>query len=71
MNKTEFFPDGTPIDTWFYDTTVPALADLGTQYLVTQYGVADDGRIHTKELQQVIDLAAENGGGVIVIPAGT
>jgi len=30
-----------------------------------------DDRIHTIEIQQLIDMAAENGGGVIVVPRGT
>ena len=69
--KVEFFPDGTQIDEWFYDTAVPELSKLGTPYVLTKYGILDDGRIHTKEIQGLIDQAAENGGGVIVVPAGT
>ena len=68
---TEFFPDGTPIDSWFYDTRVPALEELGKQYVLTQYDILDDGKIHTKEIQDLIDRAASQGGGVIVVPAGT
>lgn len=72
MNKTqEFFPDGTPIDEWFYDTHIPALSELGRQYVLTRYNILDDGRVHTEEIQQLIDTAAEDGGGVIVVPAGT
>lgn len=71
MNRQEFFPDGTPIDSWFYDTTVPTLDQLGKQYVLTQYGILDDGRLHTAEIQALIDTAAANGGGVIVVPAGT
>lgn len=67
----EFFPDGTPIDSWFYDTAVPSLEEMGKQYVLTDYNIFDDGRIYTKELQALIDLAYENGGGVIVVPAGT
>lgn len=67
----EYFPDNTPIDAWFYDTQIPELADLGKQYVLTQYGICDDGRIYTKEIQTLIDIAYENGGGVIVVPAGT
>ncbi len=67
----EFFPDGTPIDQWFYDISVPMLDELGKQYVLTEYSILDDGKIHTKEIQQVIDLAAEQGGGVLVVPAGT
>lgn len=71
MVNKEFFPDGTVIDDWFYDTKVPALEELGRQYLLTQYGILDDGRVHTKEIQDLIDTAAGQGGGVIVVPAGT
>lgn len=68
---SETFPDGTPVDKWFYDTRVPALEELGRQYVLTQYHIFDDGRVHTEEIQGLIDTAAEQGGGVIVVPAGT
>ncbi len=72
MDRTqEFFPDGTPIDQWFYGTDVPGLEELGRQYVLTQHNILDDGRVHTAEIQQLIDTAAEEGGGVIVVPAGT
>lgn len=71
MNNKEFFPDGTPVDEWFYDTSVPTLDELGRQYVLTQYGILDDGKIYTKEIQRLIDTAAAEGGGVIVVPAGT
>ena len=72
MNEAkEFFPDGTLIDGWFYETKVPALEKLGKQYILTDYQIFDDGRIYTKEIQAVIDTAYENGGGVIVVPQGT
>lgn len=67
----EYFPDNTPIEDWFYDTHVPNLEDMGQQYVLTDYQIFDDGRIYTKEIQQVIDTAHENGGGVIVVPKGT
>ncbi|MCD7807000.1 MAG: exopolygalacturonase, partial [Lachnospiraceae bacterium] len=72
MAAKEFFPDGTPIDEWFYDTKVPSLEELGRQYVLTQYdGILDDGKVHTAEIQALIDRAAAEGGGVIVVPAGT
>lgn len=67
----EFFPDGTPVDAWFYDTRIPKPSELGRQYILTQYHILDDGKIHTQEIQKLIDRAAEEGGGVIVVPAGT
>ncbi len=71
MQDKEFFPDGTIIDDWFYDTKVPTLDELGEQYVLTQHGIFDDGKIYTKEIQKLIDTASANGGGVIVVPAGT
>lgn len=69
--KTGFFPDGTPIDSWFADAEIPQLSQLGQRYVLTDYGILDDGRAHTQEIQSLIDTAAANGGGVIVIPGGT
>ena len=71
IRHTEYFPDGTPMDDWFYETKIPQLSELGKQYVLTEYGIWDDGRIYTKEIQKVIDLAAEEGGGVLVVPPGT
>lgn len=68
--KKEFFPDGTPIDDWFYDTEAPELSDLGKQYVLTEYGIHDDGMNHTKDIQELICRAKEEGGGVIVVPRG-
>ena len=44
---TETFPDGTPIGEWFYDVRVPELETLGRQYVLTQYYILDDGKVHT------------------------
>ena len=71
INVCETFPDGTPIDGWFYDTNVPSLEKIGKQYVLTAYGILDDGKLYTKEIQALIDLAAKEGGGVIVVPSGT
>ena len=71
MQRNEIFPDGTPIDPWFFKTEIPDLAKQGKIYPITQYGAFDDGRVYTKEIQAVIDLAAQNGGGTVVVPAGT
>ena len=70
--KTSVFPDGTPIPAWFSDTSRVDLASLGRRYVVTEYGVSTDSTIvQTKALQAVIDKAAQEGGGVVVIPRGT
>ena len=71
MNNQNLFPDGTPISDWFADATLPKMEDLGSEYVITEYGIADDGNVHTKEFQNLIDTVAEKGGGVVVIPAGT
>ena len=69
--EKEFFPDGTPIDEWFYQTEIPTVESLGKRYVLTDYGVKDDGKVYTKEIQSLIDLIANEGGGVLVIPKGT
>lgn len=70
-NRQDNFPDGTPISAWFADTTAPALEDMGKQYVLTDYQILDDGKVHTDKIQKLIDTAAREGGGVIVVPAGT
>lgn len=71
--KFTTWPDGTAVSDWFNDTKAPALSKLGKQYVVTEHGVqaGDSTIIQTEALQGVIDKAAANGGGVIVIPEGT
>lgn len=71
--KFTTFPDGTPVNDWFNNAEAPALSSLGQQYVITDHGVsaADSTLIQTEAIQKVIDLAAANGGGVIVIPEGT
>ena len=64
------WPDGTQIDSWFFDTTRIDISKLGKQYVLTDYRIFADGRIHTSEIQALIDKAAAEGGGVIVVPEG-
>ena len=65
------FPDGSEIRPWFKDYTKLQLKDLGKQYTITDFGVSKDStKIQTVAIQKVIDKAAANGGGVIVIPKG-
>lgn len=71
MKNQNIFPDGTPISDWFDDATLPQKENLGSAYVVTEYGIADDGKVHTTEFQNLIDTIAQKGGGVVVIPAGT
>ena len=67
----EYFPDGTPIASWFYDLRVPALSELGTPYVLKDHGIRDDGTLQTEAIQALIDQASAQGGGVIVVPNGT
>lgn len=68
----DHFPDGTPIPSWFNESRAVDIHTLGRQYVITDYGVVNDSTIlQTEKIQKVIDLASENGGGVIVIPKGT
>lgn len=69
--KVDLFPDGTPIPEWFRQTDSVKIENLGKQYKITDYGILNDGRIYTKELQTLIDKVAAEGGGVIVVPQGT
>lgn len=68
----EAWPDGTPMDAWFQDTRKVDISTLGKQYVLTDYGVmAGWPRLQTKEIQEVIDRCAQEGGGVVVVPTGT
>lgn len=68
---TDLFPDGTPVPEWFRQTDAVNINTLGKQYRITDYGIVNDGRIHTTEFQALIDKVAAEGGGVIVVPEGT
>ncbi len=68
----EYFPDGTPIPDWFRDYKTVNVDNLGKKYKITNYGVTNDSTIlQTEKIQQIIDNASANGGGVIIIPKGT
>ena len=68
----EKFPDGTPIPDWFRQNEIVNIETLGQKYTITDYGVVNDSTIlQTEKIQAVIDRAARNGGGVIVVPKGT
>lgn len=69
--NVDLFPDGTEIPEWFRQNEPVNIEDLGKKYVLTDYEIFADGRIHTEEIQALIDRAAANGGGVIVIPRGT
>lgn len=70
--KQQLFPDGTPVPEWFSDTARVDVGRLGKQYVITDYGVSTDPTvIQTESIQGVIDRAAKDGGGVVVVPRGT
>ncbi|MBP5680349.1 MAG: exopolygalacturonase [Bacteroidales bacterium] len=69
-NVQPTWPNGEVMDEWFSKTDRIALEDLGKQYKLTDYHINADGRIHTAEIQALIDQAAANGGGVIFVPSG-
>ena len=63
------WPDGTPVSAWFQDVKPVDISSL-KRYVLTDNGIFADGRLHTKEIQALIDKAAANGGGVICVPQG-
>ena len=66
----EFWPDGTEMSAWFKEVKPVDVSSLGKQYRLTDYNIFADGRVHTAEIQALIDRAAQEGGGVIVVPQG-
>ncbi|MCS3531650.1 glycoside hydrolase family 28 protein [Chryseobacterium sp. JUb7] len=72
VKSQDKFPDGTAISKWFKENKPTDINKLGKKYILTDNGVKNDSTIlQTKQLQAVIDQAAKNGGGVIVVPKGT
>ena len=71
QQSAAFFPDGTPIGSWFKKQQKLQLKDLGKQYCITDFGVKKDSMVvQTIAIQSVIDRVEAEGGGVIVIPKG-
>ena len=71
--ELKFFPDGTAVDKFFFNIKTPEqLLDGKKRFDVTDYGVIADRPdiLQTEKIQKIIDLASEQGGGVIVFPAG-
>ncbi|MBW7674788.1 rhamnogalacturonidase [Chryseobacterium chendengshani] len=72
VKSQDLFPDGTKIPKWFKENKPTDISKLGKKYILTANGMKNDSTIlQTKELQAIIDLAAKNGGGVVVVPKGT
>lgn len=68
----DLFPDGTPVPDWFRQTEIVNYKTLGKEYVITKHGVKKDSNLlQTRQIQAVIDQAANAGGGVIVVPKGT
>jgi len=60
------------MDGWFSRLEKVDISQLGRQYVITDYAVKRDSTlVQTEAIQWVIDRAAEEGGGVVVIPEGT
>lgn len=68
--EKDLWPDGTEIGAWFKQTDNVDIQKLGKQYRITDYGVVNDGLVHTQELQALINKIASQGGGVVVVPEG-
>ena len=60
------------MDPWFENREKVDVNTLGKRYVITEHGVENDSTlIQTKAIQAVIDKAAAEGGGVVVVPQGT
>jgi len=69
--RSENFPDGSKIPNWFSDSSKVMLKDLGKQFVITDHGAKMDSTVvQTAVIQNIIDQASQQGGGVIVIPKG-
>ena len=70
--EADNWPDGSKMDDWFLQSGKVDVAQLGRQYVITDFGVSTDSTlVQTTLIQHVIDLCADKGGGVVVIPEGT
>lgn len=68
----DLFPDGTEIPAWFRNTETIDINKFGKLYRLTDFEVKNDSNLlQTGKIQAVIDRAAAQGGGVIVVPQGT
>lgn len=70
--RKDLFPDGTKIPSWFSAVKKVKLEELGTPFNIVDFGAVQDSTVlQTKIIQQAIDKAHSQGGGVIIIPKGT
>ena len=69
VSAKDEWPDGTAMSGWFKRTENIKSSVL---YDITEHGVLRDSTLlQTEQIQAVIDKAAADGGGTIVIPEGT
>lgn len=65
------FPDGTPVSEWFTEGPGVDISTLGKQYNFYENGIISSTElVQTEKIQALIDKAAAEGGGVIVVPEG-
>lgn len=69
------FPDGSTIDPWFQNNEAVSLVSMGQKLVVPNLvanNLSDEVITqNTQSIQQTIDGATNNGGGVIYISGGT
>ena len=68
--NSNLFPDGTPVDPWFFDLSVPA-PDDSRRFSLKDQGIPADGSVQTDKIQSLIDWVSGEGGGTIVVEGGT
>jgi polygalacturonase len=70
-SQNNYFPDGTKISEWFFNTKRLTLENLGKQFVIADFGAVQDSTIlQTSAIQKTIDEASLQGGGVVVVPKG-
>lgn len=68
--KADVWPDGTKMEKWFTSKPEKLKGKEAKRFVITDYGVVKDSTIlQTEAIQKVIDLAAVEGG-TVVIPEG-
>lgn len=69
------FPDGSQIDPWFKTSETVSLETMGQKLIVPNLvanNISDEVITqNTQSIQQTIDTASNNGGGVVYISGGT
>lgn len=68
---SQYFPDGTMMDDWFTEIPEVSLEGMGRQYRFDENGIRPEASVQTQAIQSLIDRAAREGGGVIVVTPGT